>query len=211
MPSLKTLEEPPPRTLVATPFRHAPGALLPTVRSRCVQLPLVGKPDLTGQGGEELIEALDLAASTGFGSPAVALGLKSVFSLILSRRKAEAEAAAKEVLKEEEKALRQAVEGDWLKRREDALKAVAESEYLGERARLFDVLQAWLADVLRCKTGAGGLDFPDSIEAIRAVAESEELPGLLIRMEGIEELRTTLDTNAQEQLALEVGFLKAFG
>jgi hypothetical protein len=30
-------------------------------------------------------------------------------------------------------------------------------------------------------------------------------------MEAVEELRANLDTNAQEQLALEVGFLKAFG
>ncbi|MEM1084194.1 MAG: hypothetical protein AAGI48_08725 [Verrucomicrobiota bacterium] len=207
---LKTLEEPPPRTLLLL-LSDTPGALLPTVRSRCVRLPLIGTPNLTGEGGGELVEALNLAAESGFGSPAVALGLKSVFSLILSRQKAQAEAAMKEILKEEEKALRHAVEGDWLKRREDALKAVAESDYLGERARLFDVLQAWLADVLRCKTGSGGLDFPESVEALRSVAENEPLPALLLRMEAVEELRATLDTNAQEQLALEVGFLKAFG
>lgn len=207
---LKTLEEPPPRTLLLL-LTGTPGALLPTVISRCVRMPLVGKPDLTGEGGEELIEALNLVATTGLGSPAVALGLKSVFSLILARQKAEAEAAAHEILKEEEKALRHAVEGDWLKRREESLKAVAESEYLAERARLFDVLQAWLADVLRIKTGAAGLDFPQSAESIRAVAEKQPLSGLLQRMDAIEDLRVTLETNAQEQLALEVGFLKAFG
>ncbi|MEP4076517.1 MAG: DNA polymerase III subunit delta' C-terminal domain-containing protein [Haloferula sp.] len=207
---LKTLEEPPPRTLLLL-LSGTPGALLPTVISRCVRMPLVGKPDLTGEGGAELVEALNMAASSGLGTPAVALGLKSVFSLILARQKAEAESAAQEILKEEEKALRHAVEGDWLKRREDALKAVAESEYLSERARLFDVLQAWLADVLRIKTGAGGLDFPDSAESIREVAEMEPLSGLLQRMEAIEDLRVTLETNAQEGLALEVGFLKAFG
>ena len=207
---LKTLEEPPPRTLLLL-LSGRPGALLPTVISRCVRMPLVGQPDLTGEGGEELIEALNMAASAGLGSPAVALGLKSVFSLILGRQKAEAEAAAQEILKEEEKALRHAVEGDWLKRREEGLKSVAESEYLAERARLFDVLQAWLADVLRIKTGASGLDFPQSAEAMRGVAEKLPLSDLLQRMEAIEDLRVTLETNAQEQLALEVGFLKAFG
>ena len=79
---LKTLEEPPPRTLLLL-LSGRPGALLPTVISRCVRMPLVGQPDLTGEGGEELIEALNMAASAGLGSPAVALGLKSVFSLIL--------------------------------------------------------------------------------------------------------------------------------
>jgi len=207
---LKTLEEPPPRTLLLL-LTAMPGALLPTVISRCVRMPLVGKPDLTGHGGAELIEALNRAASAGIGSPAVALGIKSVFSLILARQKAEAEAAANEILKEEEKVLKNAVEGDWLKRREESLKAVAESEYLAERARLFDVLQAWLADVLRIKTGSAGLDFPESEDSMRAVAEMDSLTGLLQRMEAIEDLRVRLETNAQEQLALEVGFLKAFG
>jgi len=207
---LKTLEEPPPRTLLLL-LTAMPGALLPTVISRCVRMPLVGKPDLTGHGGAELIEALNRAASAGIGSPAVALGIKSVVSLILARQKAEAEAAANEILKEEEKVLKNAVEGDWLKRREESLKAVAESEYLAERARLFDVLQAWLADVLRIKTGSAGLDFPESEDSMRAVAEMDSLTGLLQRMEAIEDLRVRLETNAQEQLALEVGFLKAFG
>lgn len=207
---LKTLEEPPPRTLLLL-LTGNPGALLPTVISRCVRMPLLGKPDLKGEGGEELLEALNLVASTGLGSAAVALGLKSVFSMILAERKAEAEASVHEILKEEEKALRHAVEGDWLKRREEGLKAVAESEYLSERARLFDVLQAWLADVLRVKTGSAGLDFPGNEESMREVARMESLPDLLRRMEAIEELRVTLETNAQEGLALEVGFLKAFG
>jgi hypothetical protein len=34
---------------------------------------------------------------------------------------------------------------------------------------------------------------------------------LLHRMEGIEQLRANLETNVQEQLALEVAFLTAFG
>ncbi|GAA5477669.1 hypothetical protein [Haloferula helveola] len=207
---LKTLEEPPPRTLLLL-LTENPGALLPTVISRCVRLPLIGTPGLLEGGGRELVEALNAAASQGFGGPAIALGLKAVFSAILVERKAEAEAAGKELLKEEEKALKQAVEGDWLKRREEALKAVAESDYLADRDRLFDVLQSWMADVLRAKTGSGGLEFAECAGETAAVAEGESLPGLLTRMDALEELRANLRTNAQEQLALEVGFLKAFG
>lgn len=206
---LKTLEEPPPRTLLMLLTGNS-GSLLPTVLSRCVRIPLRGEPDLNGSGGAELVEALGRAAAEGLGRVEVALGLKARFAGILAERKAEAVAAAEETLKEEEKALRQAVEGDWLKRREESLKAVAESEYLGERARLFDVLQSWLADVLRLKVGAGGLDFDPPSDGLRQLAAAEELSSLLARMEAVEELRATLDTNAQEQLALEVGFLKAF-
>jgi DNA polymerase-3 subunit delta' len=204
---LKTLEEPPPRTLLLL-LTANPGGLLPTVLSRCVKLPLLGKPDLAGGSAAPLIAALDHAARAGIGTPAVALTLKAVFSGILEERKAEAVDAAEALLKEEEKALNKGFEGDWLKRREEELKAAAESDYLQERARLFEVLQAWMADVLRRKTGAGGLEFPEARTAL--LADAEDLGSLLRRMDALGELRGNLDTNAQEQLALEVGFLKAF-
>ena len=57
--------------------------------------------------------------------------------------------------------------------------------------------------------GAAGLEFPNS-PGISALAEKEDLGRLLGRMEAVGEMRANLDTNAQEQLALEVGFLKAF-
>ena len=43
------------------------------------------------------------------------------------------------------------------------------------------------------------------------VADAHELSDLLQRMEGMEQLRANLETNVQEQLALEVAFLTAFG
>lgn len=207
---LKTLEEPPPRTLLMLLTENA-GRLLPTVLSRCVRLVLIGEPILHEGGGTELLGALNAAADRGFGTSETALGLKAVFATILAQRKAEAEAAGKELLKEEEKALRQAVEGDWLKRREESLKAVAESDYLADRERLFDVLQAWMADALRVRCGAGGLDFPDAAEHTAKVASAEPLAKLLRRVDALQQLRSNLQTNAQEQLALEVGFLNAFG
>lgn len=207
---LKTLEEPPPRTLLLL-LTANPGGLLPTILSRCVRLPLLGKPDLSEGGGASLVAALDKVSQAGFGTPEAALGLKAVFARILEERKAEAVEAAEALLKEEERALKNAVEGDWLKRREEALKATAESEYLNGRTRLFEVLQSWMGDVLRCKAGGGSLDFPDSGRCTRQIADREPLPRLMRRMEAIGELRSTLETNAQEQLALEVGFLKAFG
>ncbi|MCW1924614.1 hypothetical protein OKA05_18765 [Luteolibacter arcticus] len=206
---LKTLEEPPPRTLLML-LTANPGGLLPTVLSRCVRMPLLGKADLSEGAGGELVIALDRAVRAGIGSPSVALTLKSVFAGILEGRKAEAVAAAEELLKEEEKALNKGFEGDWLKRREEELKAAAESEYIEERSRLFEVLQSWMADVLRCKTGAAGLEFPNSAAGISALAQAEDLGRLLHRMDAVGEMRANLDTNAQEQLALEVGFLKAF-
>ena len=206
---LKTLEEPPPQTLLLL-LTENPGGLLPTVLSRCVRLPLMGGSQETEEGGEILLSALAGAAESGLGSPEVALGLKACFSEVLMEMKSQAEASMKELLKDEEKALKQAVEGDWLKRREESLKAVAESDYLNDRARLFDLLQSWMADVLRAKVGAGGIELEAHRPATSAVAAREDLPQLMRRMDALHELRNTLETNAQEQLALEVGFLRAF-
>jgi hypothetical protein len=43
------------------------------------------------------------------------------------------------------------------------------------------------------------------------VAQKESETRLLRRMEALDELRRTLETNASESLAMEVGFLNAFG
>lgn len=207
---LKTLEEPPNRTLLLL-LTDNPGGLLPTVISRCVRIPLIGTPNALEDGARELVEALNQASSSGFGSPTTALGLKAIFASLLAERKATAEEAGKEALREEEKALKNAVEGDWLKRRENALKASTEADYLADRDRLLEVLQSWMADVLRLKAGSDGLEFSEYSQIYTQVAESESVANLLQRMEALHEMRANLQTNAQEPLTLEVGFLKAFG
>lgn len=207
---LKTLEEPPRNTLLLL-LTANPQRLLPTILSRCVRLPLLGGQPLMEHGGGELVSSLNRAAQRGFGDPVSALTLKSVFSEFLTRAKDEAERAAKDAQKEEMANYKDGTDGTWLKEREEFHKAAAAADYLGERNRLFDVLMAWMADLLRIRVGAGGLDFPESSEKLRLIAESEPGHRLLQRMRALEELRRTLETNAFEPLALEVGFLKAFG
>ena len=55
------------------------------------------------------------------------------------------------------------------------------------------------------------LDFPDMSQVTANVAAKHSLQDLLQRIDAVEELRANLETNAQEQLALEVAFLNAFG
>jgi len=207
---LKTLEEPPKNTLLLL-LTANPQRLLPTILSRCVRLPLLGGRALLEEGGAELVRALNAAASRGFGTPIAALHLKTAFSLFLAELRSEADSAAKAAEKEEVTAYRDSTDGKWLKEREDFHKAAAEAEYLVGRNRLFDVLMAWMADLLRMKVNGGGLDFPESAPALRSIAEAESEGRLLKRMEALDSLRRTLETNAFEPLAIEVGFLKAFG
>jgi DNA polymerase III subunit delta' len=207
---LKTLEEPPKNTLLLL-LTANPQRLLPTILSRCVRLPLLGGRALLENRGAELVAALNAAASRGFGSPVAALHLKAAFGSFLTESREEADAAAKAAEKEESAAYRDGTDGKWLKEREDFHKAAAEAEYLDGRSRLFDVLMAWMADLLRMKVNGGGLDFPESAPALREIAMRETEAKLLKRMDALESLRRTLETNAFEPLAIEVGFLKAFG
>ncbi|MES2995993.1 MAG: hypothetical protein V4733_04195 [Verrucomicrobiota bacterium] len=207
---LKTLEEPPANTLLLL-LTVNPQRLLPTILSRCVRVPLTGGRPLSGGTSAALVGTLNQAAKRGFGTPVAALHLKAVFTDALAAAREGAEAAAKAAEKEETAAYRDGTDGQWLKGREDFHKAAAEAEYLDARGRLLDVLMAWMADLLRLKTGSGGLDFSDSANALRHIAEEHDEHDLLRRVDALDSLRRTMETNAQEGLALEVGFLKAFG
>ncbi len=206
---LKTLEEPPNNTLLLL-LTTQPQRLLPTILSRCVQVKLTGGLSLSAGGGDELVAALNAVAGRSFGNPIAALHMKAVFSDFLANYKAEAEAAAKAALKEEIATYRDGTDGTWLKEREDFHKAGAEADYLEARNRYLDVILAWLADLIRIKTGSSGLDFPDSAPLLGALAERETVFQIGRRLDALEALRRTLETNASEPLALEVGFLKAF-
>lgn len=207
---LKTLEEPPRRTILLL-LTSNPQRMLPTILSRCVKMPLLGGRRLLEQGGAELVSALNRAAQRGFGTPVGAMHLKSVFAAFLAESREAAEAAAKAAAKEENSTYKDGTDGTWLKSRESFHKASAEAEYLETRDRLFEVLMAWMADLLRLNTGSAGLDFPETSPALLEVARSQTQAGLLQRMEALDALRRTLETNAYEPLAIEVGFLKAFG
>jgi len=207
---LKTLEEPPDGTLLIL-LTALPQRLLPTILSRCVRIPLLGGRPLSDGDGGDLVKALNRAAKFGFGTPVAALHLKAVFSEFLARHRAAVDAAAKAAEKEESAAYRDATDGTWLKGREEFHKAAAEAEYLDARNRFLDVLLAWMADLLRLKSGGAGLDFPETAEVLRPIANAETPTRLLNRMAALEDLRRTLETNAFEPLAIEVGFLKAFG
>ncbi len=207
---LKTLEEPPKNTLLLL-LTANPQRLLPTILSRCVKIPLRGGHPLLANGGDELVRALNQSAKRGFGTPVAAMQIKETFSMFLNRCREEAEAASKNAAKEEVSAYKDGTDGAWLKEREAFHKAAAEAEYLEARNRLFDVLMSWMADLLRIKVGAGGLDFPETAPGLSGIAEVESETRLLQRMDALESLRRTLETNAFEPLAIEVGFLKAFG
>ena len=207
---LKTLEEPPNNTLLML-LTAQPQALLPTILSRCVQLPLMGKTDYRADGGEALIETMNRVATASFGTPWGALTIKNCFAEVLDQRKKELESEEDATYSSEKKKYAQTTDGAWLRERDEFHEAAKRSAYLSERSRFFDIMMAWMADALRCKAGAPCEDFPEVASLIAQLGDSESTASLLRRVQALEDLRATLETNASEQLALECGFLKAFG
>ncbi len=208
---LKTLEEPPPDCLLLLLTAHAE-ILLPTIRSRCVEIVLQSTADhQILQEDESMAFAAILAGSADRPSAHGALLLKAGFESLLAARKVEIEEANQAALKEETDAYKQATEGDWLEGREKYYAAMSSSEYLAVRAALVDWLISWLGDAVRQKVGVSELGFPQYADETTRFAGCQELHALLQRIDALQELRDLLNTNVPEGLALEVSFLKAFG
>ena len=208
---LKTLEEPPSACLLLLVTQN-PQKLLPTILSRCVRLSLISDVEqrLRSEAEMELLKALVKFSSHGFGSLVNALSLKGAFGSLLQQEKRRISKLYEGLQKEEVTLYKQTTEGDYLKQREEHFKALIESEYLAIRSQMIDVLVTWMGDLVRVKSGLDRLDFPQQQDSMKTLVEKSSLENLFERMEALESLRGTLETNASEQLALEVGFMKAF-
>ncbi len=208
---LKTLEEPPPGCLLLMLTAHAE-ILLPTIRSRCLEIVLQSTEDHQVLGADESMAfASILAGSANQGTAHGALLLKAGFEALLTARKTEIEDANQAALKEEADVYKQATEGNWLEEREKFYAAMAASEYLAVRSAVVDWLISWLGDAVRQKVGVSNLSFPEYASETGRFAGSQELPALLGRIDTLQELRDLLNTNVPEGLALEVSFMRAFG
>jgi len=194
---LKTLEEPPSDSLLLM-LTSKPERLLPTILSRCVKINLLGSH---GKGSEHvewmdsMSERLNSLFRDGFAEVSKALMARALFSAVLAERKADITKKNTAMLKEETAMYKQTTDGVWLKTREDFYKALTEAEYLEERAQLLEVLIYWMGERLK---------------AANLAERHDEVSSLIKRLSALEDMRATLETNASENLALDVGFVAAF-
>lgn len=204
---LKTLEEPPPRSLLML-LSAEPQRLLETIRSRCLRLTVGNEPTL-------FAESADLEWLTRFSSTVAApqKSLLSRFNLLDSllarlnaiRTSIEGELSAKsplEIYDDAEPALRE----KW----EDELTAGVEAEYRKRRSELLNALHWWLRDVwlLRTTSTATISRLPELADQTAQLARRLTPLQALENLNVIERIRRTLETNVQEALAIEVGLLK---
>ncbi len=212
---LKTLEEPPAQSHLFL-VSSLPDQLLDTILSRCIEVPIQpterrGVTDL--QGG--LLRALsDFTKIARPELPHVFRLMRAFHELLAQAREAiDDECGA--ALKKEEPLYKQVDNKAGLEDREEYYKALTQSRYIAERSRLLAILEQWWADVLRqnaCPPDAAQpqLDHPEFARETAALATRHTAAQLLRKTSALVQMRENLGRNVQEQLAVEVGFLKAF-
>lgn len=208
---LKTLEEPPRDTLLLL-LSEQPEQLLPTIRSRCIRIPLFA-PDLAQRLDPGLDTFLEAAGQHLAGRQLTlsrALWLARMFSTLLKQEKEKLSKANEAAMQEEVVHYGETTEGDWLKRREVFYKDLTESEYVLRRMGMVEQLLGFLADALRQQIGYRRIEFEKWAATTAEIARQLPAYDLERRFRAIEELRRHLETTAQDGLVIEVGFMRAF-
>jgi DNA polymerase-3 subunit delta' len=193
---LKTLEEPPPGSLLLL-TTELPEALLETIRSRCIAVVLhSSEPPPAGPREERLAAMMRQFFGPGSrGDATAAFGFTRGFRDLMEEAREEAASRTKEELAAEKSHFGKGADADW-EGREETLKAAAEAEALQERSRLLGLVAAHFGEALRHHHLHGeGHDRDDSLRLIRC-------------LDAVERLRSSLERGIQEGLALEAGFLE---
>lgn len=191
---LKTIEEPPAYAVFLL-LAASPEALLPTIRSRCVQLSLKPVPDRFVE--EYLIRELDLEVQEAHVLSAFAQGN-------VGRARAAAEDSEFAGMKEKTLRLIKTLhEMDAAGISEAVRQMKEEKEHIYD---ILDMILMWFRDVLYYKATADidKLVFSDKISTIRAQAAASSYEGLQMIVEAADRCRVRLLANVNFELAVEL-------
>jgi DNA polymerase-3 subunit delta' len=204
---LKTLEEPPPKTVFILLTTDA-AQLLETILSRCLRLTFAGEPlRRLGAGQLEWVRAFsDMAAA----EPKGLLGRYRLLGTLLAHLAEQKERITKELGERSALNRYDDLDAKLQDRFEIELEAAVESEYRGHRADVLAGLHWWLRDVwLKTLSGADELiALPALAAAAQTVAGRLTVTDARQNLQLLEELQRLLQTNVQESLAIEVGLLR---
>jgi DNA polymerase-3 subunit delta' len=203
---LKTLEEPPPKSVLIL-LSTEPSRILETILSRCLRLNFSAETrrPLDAEQSEWLNKFSGIAAG----------GQKSLFGRYrlldaLLQKLAEVRARTEETLGARSPLETYAdAEKDLREKWEDELTAAVEAEYRRQRADLLLLLQWWLRDVWLHTLAVG-----EELLHLPQIAGADEVARRLTPRQAqenlsvLEQTQRLLHGNVQEALALEVGLLK---
>jgi len=200
---LKTLEEPPAKTLIFL-LTDAPQVLLPTIRSRCQCLTVSGA---RGKEQASWTEELDsLLTAPDLSDP--------LAQHILARRMTSLLAEERKNILAEQKELQKKLDEGQEKRSKtvkenEIFDARVEAKLKEVRQRVFHSFLLWQRDLLLLVTGCdeASIFHQDKLDALRTLASKLDLSAAMNRVWSAEEMLTRLnDLSRPEDPILESGF-----
>jgi DNA polymerase-3 subunit delta' len=204
---LKTLEEPPKRTVFIL-LTTEPQRLLETILSRCLRLTFAGEAMHRLQPGQ-------LAWVQSFSEMAAAgqkglLGRYRLLGSLMAHLTERREQIEQELTERSPLSRYDDLDPKQRERLEDELNAAIEAEHRRQRADVLAGLQWWLRDVWLLTLGNARdlAGFGNLTEAAQAVASRIGTQEALQNLQAMEDLQRLLQSNVQEALALEVGLLR---
>jgi DNA polymerase-3 subunit delta' len=203
---LKTLEEPPPNSILIL-LTTEPQRILETVISRCLRLNFGGDaPPVRAKHAAWLAEFGALAARSEGGL----LARYRLLGLLMKKLAAEKAEIQESLTARSPLEKYDDLEPDMRDRLEKELDAAIEAEYRGQRAEVIGAIQWWLRDVWMHTLAAGGglLCFSYLQAAAETVAKRLSPAEAMRNLDQVDRLQRQLNTNVQEALALEVGLLR---
>ena len=204
---LKTLEEPPPQSILIL-LTTDPGHILETILSRCLRLNLGGED--TRLEDEALLAWLGQFSETAVKEQGSLLSRYRLLAVLLKKFAETKEVIGKQLEAQSLLEKYDDVEASLRDKWEEELSAAVESEYRRQRADLLTGLQWWLRDVWLQTLPANGhsLALPQlgtaSADVARRISSGDAMENLRV----MERLQWKLGSNIQEALAMEVGLLK---
>lgn len=207
---LKTLEEPPPQTLIIL-ITELPERLLPTIRSRCIRLDMAepGAALRLSEAQKLFLPAVEQAFAH-MGSDVAALALRADFQSLLTRQREEITERISGAVKAEAKAIAEGTDvRDWEAQQKDTVAAAIESEYLGVRLQMLELLSLCLGQAALIASHAP--DVEPLSPVLATVAAGTPVAQLLLRLRAVEELRKDLSFNVHEALTLDARFTEIIG
>jgi DNA polymerase III subunit delta' len=203
---LKTLEEPPPKSLLIL-LTTEPQRMLETILSRCLRLSFAETGLKFDASHTEWLSTFTSMAATGAGGLLARYRLMGLIMKRLAQQRQDIEKAlsARSPLERYDD-----LESNMRDKLEDELAAAVEAEYRRQRTDLIGVLHWWLRDVWLESLAAGAdmLSFPNLAAAAQSVARRISPAEARSNLEELDRLQRQLHSNVQEALALEVGLLK---
>lgn len=207
---LKTLEEPPDRSLLLL-LSTAPEQLLETVQSRCQRIQFGAAAAREPEAAHApLVDGL-LALLGSSGSVLKAYRLFDTIRGFLDAEKKRIEEQVEQSAQLDR--YRQTADSKWLEEKEKEMEAQAAAEYRRRRAAAVATLEWLLRDTLVCiEDGDASLLFHrDRCDALRKLAATQTRERALANLGTIETLQDQLERNVNEPLALEVALLRLSG